>query len=374
MRPPYLLTRLEYDLSPEFIAQHPLAERASSRMLHVDVSGDTFRDHKFTDLPELLPTGTLMVFNNSRVIPARLFGQRQAGIAGQGGGRVEVLYNKWLGDGVCEAIVGSNASLSAGEVIELPGGWTVALNEPKALNTIRVTFRNAEDEPASQNELLTYMDEHGQTPLPPYIKRGQEHDAAAAEDSARYQTVYAKPSGSVAAPTAGLHFDDAMLSKLERLGMKRCEVTLHVGYGTFAPVRVEDLKDHRMHAEEFVVTSDACSAYLDAVDAGTPVAAVGTTSLRILHTLASLDSAQREAACAEGWQGSTDAFIYPGHGTTASDLLLTNFHLPRSTLLALVYAVGGEDLMRRAYEHAIEQRYRFFSYGDCMLIDRGGLR
>jgi S-adenosylmethionine:tRNA ribosyltransferase-isomerase len=286
-----------------------------------------------------------------------------------------VLYNKWLGGGRCEAIVGSNAVLAAGEAIELPGGWTVTLEEPKSLTAIAVTFRTDSAETAGQAALLEYLDRHGATPLPPYIKRGADQaDADAAEDGERYQTVYARASGSVAAPTAGLHFDDFMLARLDRRGMRRCEVTLHVGYGTFAPARVDDLKDHRMHAEECSVSAAACRTYFDAIAAGTPVAAIGTTSLRILHSLAALDAPQREAACHAGWRGATEAFIYPGHGTDACDLLLTNFHLPRSTLLALVYAVGGEDLMRKAYNHAVGQRYRFFSYGDCMLIDRGGRR
>jgi S-adenosylmethionine:tRNA ribosyltransferase-isomerase len=375
MRPSYPLARLDYDLPQELIAQHPLPERTGSRMLHVDVSRGEFTDRRFADLPELQPPGTLAVFNNSRVIPARLSGRRQALREGQGGGRVEVLYNKWLGDGQCEAIVGSNAVLTAGESIELPGGWTVTLEEPKALNAIRVTISTATGEPATHEELLDYLDQFGATPLPPYIKRGSDtSDEESSEDSARYQTVYARPAGSVAAPTAGLHFDGAMLGEIDSRGVQRCEVTLHVGYGTFAPVRVDDLRDHRMHAEECSVSAEACRTYFDYVAAGRPVAAVGTTSLRILHTLTALNATQREAACGEGWHGATDAFIYPGHGTSACDLLLTNFHLPRSTLLALVYAVGGEDLMRRAYEHAVGQRYRFFSYGDCMLIDRGGRR
>jgi S-adenosylmethionine:tRNA ribosyltransferase-isomerase len=361
-RPFYPIARLDYELPPELIAQQPLAVRSASRLLLVDVPGGTVSDHSFTELPTLIPPHTLLVLNNSKVIPARLWGKRPQNELGQGGGRVEILFHRWLGDGVCEAVVGSGASQSAGEQVALTDGWRCELLAPKALDGICVRFTTAQGAPASLAELLAFLDRHGETPLPPYIKRpaGAAPEQAAL-DQRRYQTVFATQSGSVAAPTAGLHFDEAMLSALAEQGARRLEVTLHVGLGTFAPVRATDLRDHVMHSEPYSVEPATLAEYQSAHSTGKPILAVGTTSLRVLHTL-------RQPDCAA--TGLTNAFIYPGHGTDACNLLLTNFHLPRSTLLALVYAFGGEDLLRRAYTHAVAERYRFFSYGDCMLIRR----
>jgi S-adenosylmethionine:tRNA ribosyltransferase-isomerase len=361
-RPSYPIARLDYELPPELVAQQPLAVRSSSRLLLVDAPSNSVSDHTFTELPSLLPAHTLLVLNNSKVIPARLWGTRPRNPLGQGGGRVEVLFHRWLGEGMCEAVVGSGASQPAGEQVELAEGWRCELLEPKALDGIRVRFMTGTSVAASLAELLAFLDRHGETPLPPYIKRpGDTAPEQAALDQRRYQTVFASQAGSVAAPTAGLHFDEAMLTALTEQGARRLEVTLHVGLGTFAPVRADDLRAHVMHSEPYSVDAATLAEYQRAQAAGEPILAVGTTSLRVLHTLRQPSSAAA---------GLTDAFIYPGHGTDACDLLLTNFHLPRSTLLALVYAFGGEDLLRRAYTHAVAERYRFFSYGDCMLIRR----
>ncbi len=361
-RPSYPVARLDYQLPPELIAQQPLAARSASRLLLVDAPAGAISDHSFTELPNLLPPRTLVVVNNSKVIPARLWGARPRNAAGQGGGKVEVLFHRWLGDGLCEAVVGSGASQPAGEKVELSDGWHCELLEPKALDGIQVRFLNEAGNSASLAELLEFLERHGETPLPPYIKRPVDlTPEQAALDHQRYQTVFASQAGSVAAPTAGLHFDGAALNDLAKTGARQIEVTLHVGLGTFAPVRSGDLRDHMMHSEPYIVTPAVLAQYQDAYAAGAPILAVGTTSLRVLHTLRQPGSVPA---------GLTDAFIYPGHGTDACSLLLTNFHLPRSTLLALVYAFGGEGLLRQAYAHAIDKRYRFFSYGDSMVLQR----
>ena len=391
-RPSYLASRLEYTLPPELIAQQPLPRRTDSRLLHI--AQGQMRDRRFSELPGMLPAGTLIVLNDSRVLPARLLGNRSSG------GVVEILFLRWLGEdgsgrddesGLCEALVGSNASLSAGEKIELPNGWQAELLEPKSLNGTRVRYLYPGGHPAELPILLGYLRANGSMPLPPYIKR----DAVGADlvsarqpdqdgptlgrplqDTERYQTVYADGAkeGSSAAPTAGLHFDQAMLARLEADGHQLARVTLHVGLGTFQPLKVDDLAQHEMHEEAFSVQTDVARLYLDALAARRPVLAVGTTSLRVLHTILGLSrdypdfraSLEEPGTCS----GMTRAFIYPGQDTDAATQLLTNFHLPKSTLQALVYSFGGEELLRSAYGHAIEQRYRFFSYGDCMLIER----
>jgi S-adenosylmethionine:tRNA ribosyltransferase-isomerase len=348
-RPSYPASRLDYDLPPELIAQQPAAQRSGSRLLQVDIQAGQFSDRRFTELPKLLPKRTLIYFNDSKVIPARVHGARSTG------GVVELLYLDYEGDGVIRALIGSNAKLPAGELVALPEGWQAELLEPKALDGIRLRLHNENGVPPQLPEILSWLERSGEVPLPPYIH------ARAETDRQRYQTVYAAVQGSVAAPTAGLHFDKPMLATLEASGHQLRQLTLHVGTGTFAPLRVNDLRDHQMHEEPYSVAPHVAAEYLDALSSGRPIMAVGTTSLRILHTLTNGGPTG----------GRTDALIYPGHGTDAARLLLTNFHLPRSTLLALVYAFGGEDLMRAVYAHAVEQRYRFFSYGDCMLIDRG---
>lgn len=346
-RPSYPTARLDYDLPTELIAQRPAPRRTGSRLLYVDVQSGTWHDRKFTDLLTLLPERTLIYLNDSKVIPARVDGARASG------GSVELLYLEYLGAGVVQAIIGSNAKLPAGEVIDLPEGWHAELLEPKALDGVKVRLTDSQGAP-TQEAVIDWLQRNGEVPLPPYIHERSDRDRE------RYQTVYAAQSGSVAAPTAGLHFTQEMLDHLPALGHAVRRLTLHVGVGTFVPLRVDDLKDHVMHEEPYSVAPEVAEEYLEAHAAGRPILAVGTTSLRILHTL-------RNGAPPSG---RTSAFIYPGHCTNAARLLLTNFHLPRSTLLALVYAFGGEELMRDVYAHAVRARYRFFSYGDCMLIDR----
>jgi S-adenosylmethionine:tRNA ribosyltransferase-isomerase len=361
--PSFPASRLDYELPPVLIAQQPTAQRNASRLLHVSVAEKSCVDRTFAELPHLLPAGALIFLNTSRVIRARLHGQRFTG------GGVELLFLEYLGDGVIQALVGSNAKLGSGDTVSLPNGWSAELLEPKALDGVKLLLRDPLRTPVMLPDLLGYLEQHGELPLPPYIKRPEQ----AAADDERYQTVYASAAGSVAAPTAGLHFDAAMIEQLGAAHDIR-HLTLHVGAGTFAPLRVEDLADHRMHGEAYSVSRDVALEYLEARNAGRPVLAVGTTSLRTLHTLLERELTEPgwTAAQPELITGRTDAFIYPGRNTRAADLLLTNFHLPRSTLLALVFAFGGEELMRSVYAHAVSERYRFFSYGDCMLIDRGG--
>ncbi len=410
-RPSFPAARLDYILPPELIAQQPLPRRTDSRLLHI--AAGALRDRRFSELPSLLPSNTLIVLNDSRVLPARLLGQRESG------GVVEVLFLRWLGEdgsgrddesGLCEALVGSNATLATGERIRLPNGWQVEMLEPKNINGTRIRFLYPGGHPAEMPILLGYLRANGSMPLPPYIKRDpaeaglvstqmpgdkdgrgqdlplqesdkqtQSEDAGhspALQDKERYQTVYADASkeGSSAAPTAGLHFDQAMLARLEADGHQIARVTLHVGLGTFQPLKVEDLAQHEMHEEAFSVQTAVAREYLEAVASGRPILAVGTTSLRVLHTILGLsrDYPDFKASLDEpgNCSGMTRAFIYPGQDTDAATHLLTNFHLPKSTLLALVYSFGGETLLKAAYEHAIEERYRFFSYGDCMLINR----
>ncbi len=338
------ISDFDYLLPQELIARHPLPERSASRLLHVDASAGAWTDRMFTELPDLLRPGDLLVFNDSRVIKARLRGEKASG------GKMEVLVERILGEH--EALVHLRASKKP-----RAGGrlWLAGAIEAEVLGREGELFRLHLDPARS---VLEWLEAHGEVPLPPYIDRAPE-----AEDAQRYQTVYAREPGSVAAPTAGLHFDEAVLARLQAMGVETARVTLHVGAGTFQPVRVERVEAHRMHSERYVVPPETVAAVEAAQARGGRILAVGTTSLRTL-----------EAAAAGGrlvaGGGETDLFITPGYRFRVVDRLLTNFHLPRSTLLMLVYAFGGVELMRRAYAHAVEQRYRFFSYGDAMLIER----
>jgi S-adenosylmethionine:tRNA ribosyltransferase-isomerase len=371
-RPSYATARLGYDLPQELIAQHPPTDRGTSRLIHVNVAEQRLTDCDFDFLPDLLPPHTLLVLNDSRVIPARVVGQRASGA------RVELLYHRYLGAGMIEAVIGSNARLPVGELLVLPGGWRGELLSEKSRDGSRVRLTDEQGRETGFEPTLSWLEAHGEVPLPPYIKRpaGARHSPPPAEDTARYQTVYAASAGSVAAPTAGLHFTGKMLTELQRRGHRLRYVTLHVGLGTFAPVRTADLAQHQMHREEFTLPDGLWAELEQQRKTANPVMAVGTTSLRALHSAGVQQSAAppdgRAELPAKTLLQDATAFIYPGHGTHAADLLLTNFHLPGSTLLALVYAFGGEQLMRQVYTHAIASRYRFFSYGDCMLLDRRG--
>lgn len=338
------VSEFDYDLPEALIARYPLPQRGASRLLHVDAATGTFTDRMFAELPELLRAGDLVVFNDSRVIKARLHGEKASG------GRVEVLVERITGEH--EALVHLRASKKP-----RPGGrlWLAGAIEARVEGREGDLFRLYFDPARS---VLEWLERLGEVPLPPYIDRPAE-----AEDVHRYQTVYACEPGSVAAPTAGLHFDAAMLDRLRAAGVQTARVTLHVGAGTFQPVRVDDIGAHRMHSERYVVPEATVHAVQATRARGGRVLAVGTTSLRTLEAAAAGGELQARS-------GETDLFITPGYRFRVVDRMLTNFHLPRSTLLMLVYALGGMELMRRAYAHAIRARYRFFSYGDAMLIER----
>jgi S-adenosylmethionine:tRNA ribosyltransferase-isomerase len=329
-----------FDLPPELIAQHPAAERGGSRLLLLDGADGTRRDLQFRDLPGLLRRGDLLVFNDTRVIPARLFGRKESG------GQVEVLVERLIGE--CHVLAHVRASKSP-----KPGSW---LTLEEALEVEMVARAGDLFELRFPGPALALLKQYGRMPLPPYIERD-----AADQDGERYQTVYARREGAVAAPTAGLHFDDAMLAQLAAQGIECAFITLHVGAGTFQPVRVDDIRAHVMHHEYLEVSAETCAAIAATRARGGRVVAVGTTVVR------SLESAARGGAL-EPFAGETDIFIYPGYEFRVVDALLTNFHLPESTLLMLVSAFAGYENVMAAYRHAVAERYRFFSYGDAMFV------
>jgi S-adenosylmethionine:tRNA ribosyltransferase-isomerase len=334
----------DFDLPDELIAQHPPAVRGGSRLLHVDAHG-TRSDLDFQDLPDLLGSDDLLVINDTRVIKARLFGRKESG------GKVELLVERVLDEFDVLAFIRASHTPQPGSKILLAGDVTVHVQTRQGELT-RLHFPR----PA-----LEVLDQLGQLPLPPYIVH-----TPTAEDEARYQTVYANQPGAVAAPTAGLHFDKAMLDTLREHGVHIAPVTLHVGAGTFQPVRVEHIADHRMHSERYTIPQATVDAILEARARGGRVVAVGTTSLR------ALEAAAHSGRLVAG-SNETDIFITPGYRFRVIDALITNFHLPRSTLLMLVSAFAGIDVIRAVYAHAIQARYRFFSYGDAMFIEKSCL-
>jgi len=338
------LADFDYDLPPQLIAQHPAAERGASRLLHLDGRTGEFSDRRFRDLPALVNAGDVLVMNDTRVIKARLAGRKASG------GQVEVLVERVLDRARSLAQVRAGRSLRAGSRLLLAQGVSAEVLGRQG-EFFELKFADCDD-------VFALLERAGSVPLPPYITH--EPDAA---DAARYQTVYAQAPGAVAAPTAGLHFDDALLAALSSRGVLLATLTLHVGAGTFQPVRIEDLEAHTMHAEWYSLPRPTVNAVNAARRAGKSVIAVGTTTLRALESAAAGGVLQAGAA-------DTRLFILPGYRFRVVDRLITNFHLPRSTLLMLVAAFGGMDNIRRAYRHAIEQRYRFFSYGDAMLIER----
>lgn len=338
----YTLRDFDYELPPELIAQHPLAQRSASRLLHL--AGDSLTDLQFADLPERLHAGDVLVFNDTRVIKARLFGAKATG------GRLELLVERILNSHEFLAHVRASHSPGPGARVKLADAVDATV-----IGRAHDLFHLRLDD---EREVLAVLERYGEVPLPPYITHGADEI-----DSARYQTVYARVPGAVAAPTAGLHFDEAMLGRLQARQITIAHVTLHVGAGTFQPVRVADIAQHRMHSEIYEVPARTVAAIAATRQRGASVIAVGTTSLR------ALESAARTGALAAG-AGETDLFITPGFTFNVVDRLITNFHLPRSTLLMLVSAFAGLAPVRRAYAHAIAHRYRFFSYGDAMLIDR----
>ncbi|MCL6415884.1 tRNA preQ1(34) S-adenosylmethionine ribosyltransferase-isomerase QueA [Aestuariirhabdus sp. Z084] len=331
-----------FDLPDELIARYPKADRSSSRLLCVDGKNGALTHRQFSDLDELLQPGDLLVMNNTRVIPARLFGQKATG------GKLEVLVERVLDAHEVLAHVRSSKSPKPGTRLLLEGAIEATMVERQG-SLFRIRF----DAEASVLELL---DQHGHMPLPPYMERDDQ-----AEDRERYQTVYAQHEGAVAAPTAGLHFDQPLLQRLADKGVETAFVTLHVGAGTFQPVRVERIEDHQMHSEYLEVDQATCDAVNACRARGGRVVAVGTTSVRCLETASA-------GGDIKPYCGETDIFIYPGYRFQSVDLLITNFHLPESTLLMLVSAFAGYEHMMQAYRTAVDEQYRFFSYGDAMLL------
>ena len=341
-RPALRLSDFDYELPAELIAQRPTPVRSQSRLLHVD--GARLADLTFAVLPELLHAGDLLVVNNTKVIRSRLYGRRETG------GRVELLLERIVGpDEAWMQLAASHPPKPGGRIL-LEGGGSASVLERDG-RFFRLRF-------AAPLPLEAYLERHGDVPLPPYIAR-----AADAADAERYQTIYAQQHGAVAAPTAGLHFDAAIVRRLEERGIAVAALTLHVGAGTFQPVDHEDLSRHRMHSERYDIPRETAAAIAAARAAGRAVVAVGTTTLRALESAAAPDGVLPGAR-------ETALFITPGFRFRVVDRLLTNFHLPRSTLLMLVSAFAGLETIRAAYAHAVNQRYRFFSYGDAMLLER----
>lgn len=330
-----------YTLPPELIAQHPRVPRSGARLLYMPAH-EPLQSRQFSELPFLLRAHDVLVFNDTRVIPARLLGQKLSG------GRVEVLVERVLDEATILAHVGSNKPLRLGTSFIFGASYTATLLERR--NALCV-LRFANSEPVSE-----MLEKIGQMPLPPYIKRAPE-----AVDQERYQTVYARHPGAVAAPTAGLHFDEKILAALRAQGIQTAFVTLHVGAGTFQPVRADNLREHAMHHEWLSVSAQTCEQLADARARGGRIIAVGTTVAR------SLETAARSGQLLP-YTGETNLFIYPGYQFQCIDGLITNFHLPESTLLMLVCAFGGYERVMAAYRHAVESGYHFFSYGDAMLV------
>ena len=339
---PLTLADFDYDLPQELIAQFPLPERTASRLLVVD--GAKLEDRRFSDITQLLRAGDLLVFNDTRVLHARLHGIKDSG------GRVEVLIERPIGRHEALAQIRASHAPWPGSRLVLEGTLEIrVVAREGAFYLLR--FPGPED-------LVELLERHGKLPLPPYIQRHAEE-----ADEARYQTVYARNRGSVAAPTAGLHFDAALMEAWRARGIDFAWRTRHVGAGTFQPVRVGKRAQHRMHRERYVIPADTVAALAGARARGGRIVAVGTTSLR------AMEAAAQEGEIHAG-PGETELFILPGFRFRAADALITNFHLPKSTLLMLVSAFGGLENLRRAYAHAVAERYRFFSYGDAMFISR----
>jgi S-adenosylmethionine:tRNA ribosyltransferase-isomerase len=342
--PRHTLSDFDYPLPPELIAQAPSAQRTASRLL--EVRGNAFADRVFSDLPALLEPGDLLILNDTRVIKARLTGDKPAS-----GGRIEALLERVLGPREALMQIRASHAPRPGSTVRFAGSVDAVVLE-RNQRWYRLRFETEED-------VLAILERHGELPLPPYIRH-----AAEANDVERYQTVYARQPGAVAAPTAGLHFDDDLFRKLAERGIATARLTLHVGSGTFQPVQDEDLSRHHMHAEWFSLPAETVEAAARIRRNGGRIIAVGTTSLR------ALESAADESGKLRTGSAETDLFITPGYRFRIVDRLITNFHLPRSTLLMLVSAFAGYERIRAAYRHAVEERYRFFSYGDAMLLTR----
>lgn len=340
------LSDFSFDLPDELIARYPLEQRSASRLLHLDAEGQ-YHDHQFTDILDLLNEGDLLVLNDTKVMKARLKGKRASG------GAVEVLVERMMDQFIAHChIKASNTPKAGAEVFIGPDAVKVTV-QGRHENLFVVEF---------SQPILDVLDQYGALPIPPYFNREAEEI-----DTLRYQTVFNDPTklASVAAPTASLHFDEDLLKKLEEKGIQKTFVTLHVGAGTFLPVRTSDIENHIMHSE-WCQVSDASMALIKATkERGNKVIAVGTTATRATES-----AAQANGGELKGWTGDTQIFIYPGYEFKVVDRLITNFHLPESTLLMLVSALSNRDNILNAYKHAVESKYRFFSYGDAMLIDQ----
>jgi len=342
------ISQFDYELPPELIAQSPAAQRQDSRLLRLDGAG-RLHDLRFTDLPGLLRRGDLLVFNDTRVIKARLHGRKSSG------GKVEVLIERVTGPDTALAHIRASKSPKPGVLLELADGRVLAdcTGREGALFALRF-----------HEPVLDMLEQYGATPLPPYITHQADE-----QDESRYQTVYARHPGAVAAPTAGLHFTDDMLALLREQGVEQAFVTLHVGAGTFQPVRVDKISEHVMHAERYRVPAQTLEKIRAARAAGGRVIAVGTTSVRSLESAARREESNSHLCPDGSIEGDTRLFITPGYQYQWVDALITNFHLPQSTLLMLVSALAGMEPIQRAYRHAVQSRYRFFSYGDAMFIE-----
>jgi S-adenosylmethionine:tRNA ribosyltransferase-isomerase len=366
--PGVLVAEFNYSLPAELIAQKPLSDRAASRMLWLERSSGDLKDSRFREFPELLQPGDLVVFNNTRVFPARLYGQRSGAKAQPVRprspatkdflkGRVEVLLTRQVSQepNDWECLVRPGRKIGVGERLSLGEGGDL-----QAEVIARGSFGERRIRFDSEVEFWKMLDRSGHVPLPPYIDRADEPG-----DRERYQTVYSRERGSVAAPTAGLHFTPEVLMRMRERGIETAEITLHVGLGTFQPVRVDRVEDHRLHRESYVISSEAAEAINRALETGRRIVAVGTTTVRTLEYAVGQSGTGR----VEAGGGEADIFIYPGYKFLAVGALLTNFHLPQSTLLMLVCALGGKERVLEAYRHAVADRYRFYSYGDCMFVE-----
>lgn len=358
----------DYELPAELIAQRPLERRDASRLLMLDRRSGCVEDRQFSELPQLVAGNELLVFNNARVIPARLIGKR-AGVHSQRPsrktarehltGNAEVFLTRKLQDDIWEALVHPGRKMQVGERVLFGDGEL----EAEIISRGELGIRHVRFISKNQLSVEQNLERLGHVPLPPYIHRPDE-----AADRQRYQTVFARQPGAVAAPTAGLHFTPEIIEKLKEKGCELCEVTLDVGLGTFQPVHTEMMEEHKIHSEAYEISPEAAEKILRAKQQSRPVLAVGTTVVRTLEDAAARAKSAGSAELLSAGRAEAEVFILPGHNFRVVDQLLTNFHLPKSTLLALVSAFAGREKILDAYRHAVKERYRFYSYGDCMLI------